>query len=296
MQKDASIQHLFAQEAGTVQDILAKQLGTTSNEFSALLNQGSIWVQDQRLTRNISIPAGTYLRIHTDPRRYSVNTIDWMKVIVFEDTDFIVINKPSGVPVHATVDNSVENVLYQLAKVLRHPVHVTQRLDTPTSGLMVIAKTKWFQSQFNSLLKERAVSKTYAALTDQPVPIGLHIHHMLESARAPKVVFATKQDNTQECALEVLSCEQMESGFRSTIKLITGRTHQIRAQFRFLNAPIKGDIKYGSETQSPWPTANQNESIALCSFRLEFKHPAKQGDAAQCLFLLSDYSGGNVKL
>lgn len=289
-----SILHIYAKESAAISRILQTQTHLETVDFNRLIKSGSIWVGDLRILNDVFVESGTYIRVHTDPRRYSVQNVDWMKTLVFEDSDFLVINKPAGIPVHATVDNSVENVLYQLEKTLRHPVYVTQRLDTPTSGLMVIAKTKWFQAQYNRLLKERSVAKTYWALTDQAVPTGTHTHFMLESTHAPKQIYSHKVESSVECTLNVLSCVKSESWYLSEIQLITGRTHQIRAQLSYLGTPIKGDHKYGSQTQSPWSSTDPNESIALRSFRLEFKHPAKQGDAAQCLFLLSDSPSGNV--
>jgi 23S rRNA-/tRNA-specific pseudouridylate synthase len=63
-----------------------------------------------------------------------------------------------------------------------------------------------------------------------------------------------------------------------------------------MNAPIKGDGLYGSKSKNPWAASDETDNIALYSYRLEFKHPAKQGDAAQCLFLLSYPPSGNVKV
>ena len=73
-------------------------------------------------------------------------------------------NKPAGIPVHATLDNQVENVLHQLHVALGDSLYVTQRLDTEVSGLIVFAKTQEFQRRFNRLLAERKVTKRYRRL------------------------------------------------------------------------------------------------------------------------------------
>jgi len=111
-----SILHIYAKESAAISRILQTQTHLETVDFNRLIKSGSIWVGDLRILNDVFVESGTYIRVHTDPRRYSVQNVDWMKTLVFEDSDFLVINKPAGIPVHATVDNSVENVLYQLEK------------------------------------------------------------------------------------------------------------------------------------------------------------------------------------
>ena len=74
-----------------------------------------------------------------------------------EEEDYVVIDKPGGVPTVPTVDNLYENCLHMTGRAIeaRGPLRVTHRLDQPTSGGLVLAKTKAFCSHFNQLLSER---------------------------------------------------------------------------------------------------------------------------------------------
>lgn len=289
------IDHVLAKFSGLASEVLERQTDLNPSDFSRLLEGGGIWLNGQRLKHDLMVAPGAYLRVHRNPRRYVTQGIDWKATVFHEDVDFLVINKPAGVPVHATVDNAIENVLAQLQAVLGHEVYVTQRLDTVTYGLFVVAKTKWFQSKFNQRLADRAIQKTYLALSEHPVPQGLHRHFMEDSFGAPKILHIEEAANRALCELEVLECVETPHGYRSKIRLLTGRTHQIRAQLAKLGCPIRGDLMYGGSPLDPWNCrVDSRESIALCSYRLEFQHPAKTGDAARCLFLLSQDPGGTV--
>lgn len=296
MTQNFRIEHVHALKSGAASEALERQISLPPQRFDELLRQGAIWADGQRLQEDKVIPAGAYLRVHVDPRRFPADQVDWMKTLFHEDSEFLIVNKPAGIPVHATVDNATENVLYQLEQLLRHPVFVTQRLDIPTYGLFVVAKTKWFQSKFNGRLRDRSVNKNYLALTNVPVPVGRHIHHMEDSLKAPRSVTLQEQPGSSICDLEVLECRQTGDGYLSKIALFTGRTHQIRAQLKFLGAPLVGDQCYGNLSPDPWNKTGlpELESIGLCSYRLEFDHPGRVGDAAQRLFLLSKDPGGTV--
>jgi 23S rRNA-/tRNA-specific pseudouridylate synthase len=91
------------------------------------------------------IPAGTYVRVHVNPRLYpfasTLRSSDWISRIVYEDDNIICLNKPAKLPICSTVDNNVENVLYQLERSIhflrnssRIALHNTGRLDVCTSG------------------------------------------------------------------------------------------------------------------------------------------------------------------
>ena len=215
---------------------------------------------DQKLSKQ------DYIRIHPHPKRYDTESVDWHSTIIFENETFILVNKPSGIPVHATLDNSIENVAYQLSQTLGYPLYVTQRLDVPVSGLLLLAKTLNFQSEFNRFLRQKKVTKHYKALTHNEPRHGLHTHYMEKSPWAPKVLSLEPSPNHLECQLEILQTTPLGELFESEIHLITGRTHQIRSQLSFLGCPILGDCTYGGEV-GPF----NSKKIALHSTFLSFK-------------------------
>jgi 23S rRNA pseudouridine1911/1915/1917 synthase len=188
--------------------------------------------------------------------------------------------KPCGIPMHATLDNAVEN----LAAAFSERLFVTHRLDVPTSGLVLLAKTKDYQVVFNNLLLAGEVNKTYQVLTLKEPPLGRLINGMRVEDRAPKKIISyadftsgnhEKSEQYIHCELEIISTSKINfdmgrpvptsaPGFLSLVKLITGRTHQIRAQFSFAGCPIVGDEMYGGMPSS---------IFGLHSARLSFTDP-----------------------
>eukprot|EP00961_Rhodomonas_salina_P127586 1720359-Rhodomonas_salina.3 len=113
----------------------------------------------------MQVAENAYIRIHTHPRRFPLaNTIDWRARIQHECPDFILVDKPGGVPVHPSLDNSVETCVECVSKVSGDQLTALHRLDVPTHGLLVLGRTPSFTSHFNKLLRERTMSKEYRAL------------------------------------------------------------------------------------------------------------------------------------
>ncbi len=263
------VRHIISPQSGLISDVLLSTLELDKAQVEFLLDLGAIYLNQKRIRDNSSISAGDYLRVHMKPRRFPTTETNWKNRIVFENSEFIVVNKTSGIPVHASVDNIQENLHAYLEKTLQHPLYVTHRLDVPTKGLIVYAKTMQFQAAFNKLLVDREMKKIYRAIVEgQKLSPGLLTHYMEPSPRAPKTVSANAKDGWQECQLEILSSTNLPNE-RSELKihLLTGRTHQIRAQLGYEKHPIVGDHAYGATKL--W----EEEKIELEACELSFKSP-----------------------
>lgn len=163
----------------------------------------------KRVISDQLIAGGDALRIYPNPRRHPVNKIAWKDLILKETDEYIIINKPPSIPCHATADNATENVLFQLQEYLDRnhngnpsegnspqngtnpdPVppssdssdvvymeplrlYLPQRLDTDTSGLLMIAKTTAWISWLGSLLRKKLYRKLYKTLICYQVPAAL---------------------------------------------------------------------------------------------------------------------------
>jgi len=266
LERPHSTLHFLASSFIPLSVFLRDKMKIEESRLSELFRLGSIFVNKERVFSETPLKENDYIRIHSFPKRYDVESVDWKSRLIFENEAFVIINKPAGVPVPPTLDNCVENVCYQLSQVLGVPLYVTQRLDVPVSGLLLLAKTHNFQSEFNRLLRQKRVIKHYRALTPLAPPLGLHTHYMEKSLWAPKVLHATPKENRLECQLEILKTEANNGLFDSEILLLTGRTHQIRGQLSFLKTPIEGDTTYGGKTG-----LFSSRRIALHAYLLAFK-------------------------
>jgi 23S rRNA pseudouridine1911/1915/1917 synthase len=186
-----------------------------------LIPFGAVYVNSKRvMDESFLVSEADTIRVHTMPKRYPLDRGHLKDCIVEETENFVVVNKPSGLPMHATLDNFHENLISGFDR----PLYITHRLDVPTSGLVLLAKTKEYQTAFNHLLFERRVKKIYGAKVSGFLKKGIYTHYMQKTVTAPKILVKEKPQDLslwQECKLLVVDGE---GGFYK-IELLTGRTH-----------------------------------------------------------------------
>ncbi|KAA3622079.1 MAG: RNA pseudouridine synthase [Bacteroidetes bacterium] len=181
-----------------------------------------------------------------------------MMEIIFENSDYLVVNKPAGLitEVNPFESPTVESLVFDyLSGEKKKPfVGVVHRLDRVTSGVMVFAKKKSILKKLNILFQEKQVRKTYWAITERlPGPSSGTLGHYLFKDQKNKraEIFPGKHKGAKPCKLEYKLLKESNGLFLLEIKPLTGRFHQIRAQLAFVGCPIIGDEKYGSTTEFP---------------------------------------------
>lgn len=305
--EEYGVRHLIVEMPQSLLEFLN---GLVSSERAHLLCElGSVYVNDSRSTDSAkSLSVGDRVRVHLEPRRYDLPK--FLKSRIKKENDgYLLVDKPSGLPVHALVDNLRENLIAGLETELGLKLFITHRLDIETSGLLILAKTPEAQAAINAKFHERLWKRTYIALTEKPLTVGRHVHFMEKSPKAPKHVYDFERAGSLRCELEVLNSLRRDEAhsissdtssanrdqssivptsrvssvrgrewhirgtapypyYENEIQLLTGRTHQIRAQLSALGAPILGDQAYGSTLQLRDSDTNAL-AIALWAFQIQ---------------------------
>jgi len=258
------VKHFLSPKAGDLIQVISETLMLPKTEVTFLIELGSVYLNTHRAGSKALTQPGDHIRVHTKPRRYKTD-YDWHERVVYNHADFVILNKPGGLPSHPSVDNSIENSLTQLSVFLNEPLYITHRLDTLTEGLIVYSKNNHFTQSFNKQLQNKTITKKYVALVETKNKLPDHVVHYMEpSPRAPKKVSVIYNEDWNLCELKIEKQKIFDHHSWIKINLLTGRTHQIRAQVSDLNAPIIGDHLYGSIT-------TQNDgSIKLRAQEIQF--------------------------
>ena len=200
-----------------------------------------------------------------------------MNRIIYEDNHLIAVTKRSGEIVQGdkTGDKPLsEEIKSYLKTKYKKPGNVflgtIHRLDRPTSGIVLFAKTSKSLSRMNELFKNKKVQKTYYAVTeDMPNKEKGVIISLLKKNQKQNKSYVTKSDDGKKSELEYQLIEKLQNYFLIKVKPKTGRHHQIRVQLSSIGCKIKGDVKYGAKR------ANKDKSICLHSYSISFVHPVK---------------------
>lgn len=197
--------------------------------------------------------------------------------ILHEDNHIIVVNKRIGDIVQGdkTGDKPLSEIVKEYIKEKYNKpgdvyLGVVHRLDRPTSGIVVFAKTSKALTRLNDLFKNRATQKTYWAIVkNKPLKTEDTLEHFLlrnEKNNTSKA-HIKEVPNSKKSSLSYKLIKELNNYFALEIELHTGRHHQIRTQLSAINCPIKGDLKYGFDRSNP------DGGIHLHARKLAFIHP-----------------------
>jgi len=197
--------------------------------------------------------------------------------VLFEDNHLIIINKRPGDIIQGdkTKDTPLVEIVKEYIKVKYNKpgnvyLGVIHRIDRPTSGIVMFAKTSKALSRMNAMLKNQEVNKLYWAITQNKPEnkTGKLIHWLRKNPKNNKSThFSKETKNAKKAILTYKVLKELDNYFLLEVLMKSGRHHQIRCQLQAIGCPIKGDIKYGSKR------TNKDGSIDLHALNVKFIHP-----------------------
>ncbi|MEE9408594.1 MAG: RluA family pseudouridine synthase [Polaribacter sp.] len=200
--------------------------------------------------------------------------------ILFEDNHIIIVNKRAGditqgdktgdKPLNEVIKEYVKNKYNKPGNVFIGTVH---RLDRPTSGIVIFARTSKALERLNKMLRDKTINKTYWAIVrSQPKKTSDTLINFLkkDTKKNKSFVYKKEIEGSKKATLHYKILKKLENYSLLEIDLETGRHHQIRTQLSHIGSPIKGDLKYG------FSRSNKDGSISLHARKIEFIHPVSK--------------------
>jgi len=200
--------------------------------------------------------------------------------ILFEDNHLIIINKRCGVLVQGDKTGDIP-LIEIVKKYLKNKydkkgnvfLGLVNRIDRPTSGIVIFAKTSKALSRMNEKLKERQIRKLYWLFISNKFKSneGKLEGWFKKNKKINKSFYSSKEiNNSKHGLLNYRKIETLKKYSKIEVDLITGRHHQIRCSFSEIGFPILGDLKYGSQR------SNKDGGIYLHSREVYFTHPVSK--------------------
>ena len=200
--------------------------------------------------------------------------------ILFEDNHLIIINKKPGILVQGDITGDIS--LIEITKeYLKNKYNkkgnvflgLVNRIDRPTSGIVIFAKTSKALSRMNEILRNREIQKIYWLIISNKFASNngkIEGWFRKNSKQNKSYFFESQATNSKFGSLSYKKLKTLDNYCLVEVELITGRHHQIRCSFSELGYPIQGDLKYGSKR------SNKDGGIYLHSRRVEFTHPVSK--------------------
>ena len=200
--------------------------------------------------------------------------------VLFEDNHIVIVNKRAGDITQGdkTGDKPLSDVVKEYIKDKYNKpgdvfLGVVHRLDRPTSGIIIFARTSKALERLNKMLRDKTINKTYwAVVKNHPKKEkDTLINFLRKNPKNNKSTAYSKEiDGSKKAILHYAVLKKLDNYSLIEIDLETGRHHQIRTQLSNIGSPIKGDLKYGFDR------SNKDGSIHLHARKIQFIHPVSK--------------------
>lgn len=244
------------QRAGQrIDNYLLSQFGKVpkSRIYRALRN-GEVRVNKRRVKPVYRIQAGDIVRL---PPLYSVSAdvpvtiskekCDWLEqTIIFEDEHFIAINKPAGIAAHSGSGDRYGVIeVFRASREYQPYLELVHRIDKETSGCLLLAKSRPILLDAQQAMQSDQTSKSYKVFVQGSWQVKNHrVEHALQKSYATGPKMAVDEDGVT--ATTIFSTERVtQQGSLMHVKILSGRTHQIRIHAQAEQHPVAGDKRYG---------------------------------------------------
>ena len=285
------VQHIEIddQNAGQrIDNFLSTRLkGVPKTHIYRIIRKGEIRINKKRCKPLQKLQPGDVVRIPPvrvsdaksapDPSQNALDVLE--KSVIFEDKHLIVINKPSGFAVHGGSGVSYGVIEgFRKLRPLEKRLELVHRLDRDTSGCLIMAKKASVLKAFHDMIRTDQMEKYYVALVQGIIPDKeLLVDQPLRKFVTKSGERMVKVDPEGKSSQTVFAPSQRFSNATLVdVKLLTGRTHQIRVHSLYINHPIAGDEKYGNETFNKTMRAKGLNRLFLHAKRLKFRHPVTE--------------------
>lgn len=262
----------------------------TQGQLQKLLRTGQVRVSGKRAEASLRLQAGQEIRVPPQvisPSKESVDkkssrdTDRLKRLIIFEDDDVIVMNKPAGLAVQGGtgLKENLDDMLRGMSKDGAGKPKLVHRLDRDTSGVLILARSAFAATKLTAAFRARDTQKIYWGVTlGVPKPDGGRIDAPL--VKHGEIMVIAKDDGEDEEAksastlYQVIESAKKQAAFVAMWPL-TGRTHQLRVHMAsVLNTPLIGDRLYGKEAEA-LPLEALGQGLHLHARRLIIPHPRR---------------------
>ena len=264
--------------------LLAHLDGFSRAQAQRLIREGCVLVDGAAQKTGYKLKGGERITVRLPPRaETSVEPEDIPLNVVYEDGALAVIDKPAGMVVHPGAGNESGTLVHallarypELADMMDDPavgerLGIAHRLDRGTSGLIVTAREKAALLALKTQFRTRTVDKVYLALLEKRPASnrGTVDAPIARDPRQRKRMAVRREGRSAQTEFEVLDDDFQGERALVRLKLLTGRTHQIRAHMAFIGCPVVGDAVYGHRKQRV-----KMKRQFLHAHELAFDHPA----------------------
>lgn len=252
---------------------LAEQVGSRA-KAARLIEAGLVTVDGVQRPKSFDVEDGMRIEVAPEPEREPDTRGEGVEfAIAYEDDDLVVVDKPAGVVVHPAPGHPTGTLAQAVGARLVH------RLDRDTSGLLLFAKSEDMHRKLQDALRRREIKREYLALVDgRPDARSGTIDAPIGRDRGSRTVMSTRTDKPREAVTHFEIEQELPRTTLLRVRLVTGRTHQIRAHLAAIGYPVCGDPVYGGGISGKRLGLTRQ---FLHAAKLLFSHP-RTGETVEC--------------